>query len=193
MLVAELDVLVDEIADSLNATPAGGRLVEERPSHLRKAGRSRSSDSPARYTRVSSGRSWTACSCARCSIRSVVPGSLTIESALRCNFPLRSDDPAAPVAKPVAVCLDRGGRVNDERVGSKQVGDARIVNAQRQDHGSGFRAVVNDVVTNPEFHVEAPGSPMAFIPSLRSGLNHDSTRISWLTSTARPSSVFGAP
>ena len=37
VLVAELDVLVDEITDGLDATPAGGRLVEQRPSRLRKA------------------------------------------------------------------------------------------------------------------------------------------------------------
>ena len=37
VLVAELDVLVDEITDGLDTTPAGGRLVEQRPGRLRKA------------------------------------------------------------------------------------------------------------------------------------------------------------
>src|SRR5271166_2409222 len=82
------------------------------------------------------------------------------------NFPFRSHDPAAPIAEPVAVGLYRYGRVDDERVGSQQVGNARIVNAQRQDHGSGFRAIVHDVETNTEFHCEAPGFRMAFISSL---------------------------
>ena len=192
VLVAELDVLVDEITDGLDATPAGGRLVEQRPGRLRKAV-GLAVATPQQVHQSLFGQVLD-----RVLLRPLFdsvgrPRVADDRISPEMNFPLRSDDPAAPIAEPVAVGLYRCGRVDDERVGSQQVGDARIVNAQRQDHGSGFRAIVHDVETNTEFHVETPRFRMAFITSPRLGSNHDSTKIPRLASTARRSSAFGAP
>ncbi len=152
VLVAELDVLMDEITDGLDAAPAGGRLVEQRPGRLRKAV-GLAIATPQQVHQSLFGQ--VVDRVLLCPLFDLVGRPWVADDRIspEMNFPFRSDDPAAPVAKPVAVCLDRGGQFDDECVGSKQVGDASIVNAQRQDHGSGFRAIVNDVVTNTEFHV----------------------------------------
>src|SRR6266850_866093 len=69
---------------------------------------------------------------------------------------LGCDDTAAPVAKAVAIGGEWDRRVGDQVVRNDDVGNARVVDAQGQDHRGRLRAVVNQFVAYADLHGRAP-------------------------------------
>ena len=152
VLVAEGDVAVHEVADRLDARPAEWRGAEQLPGGLGADGRSRSSGCPA--GRPGPRPAGPAPRAARPTGRpaSAVPGSLTIGVGAKPGRAGRRHQPAAPVAEAVAIGRDRQRRVGHQMVGALQVGDARVVHVQRQDHRRRLRAVVDDVEADADLH-----------------------------------------
>ena len=82
------------------------------------------------------------------------PGIVDDRVGTEAHLTLGGDDPAAPVAETVAISFDGDGRVDHEVIGFQEVGYARVVDAQRQDHRSGLRTVVPKLKTDSDFHLE---------------------------------------
>ena len=151
VLVAEGDVVVDEVADRLDAPPAGGAGAEQLPGGLGQPVRL----AVAAAQQVDQGL-----------VRQIlhrvlhrrrvdrIGGARIVDHRIGAKAGLagRGHHPAAPVAEAVAVGGDRQGRVGHEMVGAPQVGDARVVHVQGHDHRRRLRAVVDDVVADADLH-----------------------------------------
>jgi hypothetical protein len=153
VLVAEGDVLVDEVADGLDPPPAGRPVAEEGPRHLGEpiglavAAAQQEDEAVLReiLDRVLLRRGGD-----HVGLTAVVDDRVGGE-------PERArgrDDAAAPVAEGVAVRGDGDRGAGDEVIGHDQIGDAREVHVQHQDHRRRLDAVVLELVPEADFHAE---------------------------------------
>ena len=124
MLVAEGDVVVDIVADRLDAGPARRRGAEQRPGGLASGGRSRSSGCRAgRRGNRRAGRS-TGCWAAAGTTGSGRPLSWMTASVRDRRQPGGKGEPAADIVEAVDIFGDRQGGIGADHVRRLEVMDA---------------------------------------------------------------------
>ncbi len=151
MLVAERDVVVDEIANRLDPRPARRRLLEQLPCDIGKpvglavAAAEQIDDGLRRQIldRMLRGRRHDHIGQTAVAHRAV--GGKAHPAG-------RRDDPAAPVAEAVAIGRDGHGRTGGEIIGHDDIGGAREMRAQHRDQRRRLRKVVDHLVADANFH-----------------------------------------
>jgi hypothetical protein len=68
-------------------------------------------------------------------------------------MPRGRNNPAAPIAKTIAVTGDRNWGADDDMIRRREIRNAREMDVEHRDQRSGLRKFVLQFVTDPKFHV----------------------------------------
>ncbi len=149
--VAELDVLMDEIADGLDALPASRRGPEQAPRSLgQQVGLAIAATEQEEQGLVGERLHGPLLEPRRYQVGVAGVGYDSI--AAQPELPRRCHDAAAPVAETVPIGRDRNGRSQHQVIGLDQVRDAAVVNTQRDDHRCRLRAPKDQLVADLNLH-----------------------------------------
>ena len=151
VLVAKDDVRVHVVADRLHTRPAGRCFAEQVPGNFgQQIG---IAIAAAQQKHQCLFRQRLHCVLLRGWCHNILLAGVANHAIGRQLDPTFGRDHArAPVAERIAIAGNRHGRVRDQVIGHHDVGNARVVHVQRQQHGRGLRAVVNDLVAESDKH-----------------------------------------
>src|SRR5579862_8059916 len=154
VLVTESDMLVDEIADRLNPRPAGWKSSEQVPGGLGQMvgfAISATQKKDQRFFGQVLDRMLTGAGGDFVGLAGVSNDSGAGDS----DAALGSHDPGAPVSEPVAICGNRHARIGSQKIRNDYIRCARVMDVQVQNHRSGLRTFVNQLVTDSDLHTQA--------------------------------------
>jgi len=157
VLVSERDVMVNEIADRLDARPAGRRFIEQLP---RDVGKPICFAIPA-AEQIEEGLRWKILDCVLHGRRRDHVGQAAVAHrsvGRQAHAARRSNEPAAPVPEAVAVGRDRHGRRGDEVIGYDNIGCPREMRSDHRDQWRDLREVVDHLKTDTDSHAWASAS-----------------------------------
>jgi hypothetical protein len=141
VLVAEIDLLIYEIADCLDARPARGRIFEQSPGQIQQ------SITVAETTREKEDeglfRELLHRDLAGVRRHRIGQTGISHDSVGRhAHMPRGRNNPAAPIAKTIAVAGDRNRGADDDVIRRREIRNAREMDVEHRDQRSGLRELI---------------------------------------------------
>jgi hypothetical protein len=163
VLIAEIDPLIYEIADCLDARPARGRIFEQSPGQIQQsiavAETTREKEDEGLFRELLHG------DLAGVRRHRIWQTGIGHDSVGRqAHMPRGRNNPAAPIAKTIAVAGDRNRGSDDDVIRRREIRDAREMDIEHRDQRSGLRKFVLQFVADPKCHVTLSALPPGTAP-----------------------------